>query len=173
MIARPLYRLPWFLAALLVSACSPDTADLNEFIEQTRTKHVGSVEPLPLFQPYTNFIYSANELRDPFEPAFLIEDDSKTEDTSRKKSQRPREPLEKFPLDTLRMVGILEQQNQLWGLVKDPQNIVHRVRVGDHAGQNDGEIIAISEEKIDIVEVVPDGMGGYVERNASLGVGDK
>jgi type IV pilus assembly protein PilP len=173
MICNRVYRLCCLASsALFISACSPDISDLNAFIEQTRTKHVGSVEPLPLFQPYNNFIYSASELRDPFEAAFLIEDEEKNEKPTRT-SQRPREPLEKFPLDTLRMVGTLEQQSQLWGLVKDPQSIVHRVRIGDHAGQNDGEIIAISEEKIEIVEVVPDGMGGYVERNAALGVDDK
>lgn len=158
--------------AVLLGSCSQDVSDLNEFIEQTKTKHVGSVEPIPQFEAYTNFIYSAGDLRDPFEPAFQMEGGSDLVDKPTR-SQRPREPLEHFPLDTLRMVGVLERGDQIWGLVKDPQNIVHRVKVGNHAGTNEGEIMAVSEDKIELLEVVADGMGNYVERNATLGVGEQ
>lgn len=162
--------LPCF--TLLISACSQDISDLNAFIEQTKTKHVGSVEPIPQFEAYTNFIYSANELRDPFEPAFQMEGGNEVADKPTH-NQRPREPLEHFPLDTLRMVGVLERGDQIWGLIKDPQNIVHRVKVGNHAGTNEGEIVSVSEEKIELLEVVADGMGNYVERNAVLSTGEQ
>lgn len=172
MILQPFIRLSIISFALLVGACSHDVSDLNEFIEQTKTKHVGSVEPIPQFEAYTNFIYSAGDLRDPFEPAFQMEGNGDVADKPTL-NQRPREPLEHFPLDTLRMVGVLERGDQIWGLIKDPQNIVHRVKVGNHAGTNEGEIISVSEEKIELLEVVADGMGNYVERNATLGVGEQ
>ena len=70
------------------------------------------------------------------------------------------------------MVGILEQNNQTWGLVKDPQNVVHRVQVGNYAGQNEGQIVSVTEDKIELIEIIPDGLGGYIERNATLGIGD-
>ena len=171
MIAPKIFRLLIPCSALVLNACGQDVSDLNEFIEQTKTKHVGSVEPIPQFEAYTNFIYSAGDLRDPFETAFHLEGNGDAVDKPTR-NQRTREPLEYFPLDTLRMVGVLEKGNQIWGLIKDPQNTVHRVKVGNHLGSNEGEITAVSEEKIELLEVVADGMGNYVERNATLGVGE-
>lgn len=172
MITRPFMRFSLIIVALILNACSQDVSDLNEFIEQTKVKHVGSVEPLPQFEAYTNFIYSAGDLRDPFETAFQMEgNNEKTEKPTH--NQRPREPLEHFPLDTLRMVGVLEKGDQIWGLIKDPQNMVHRVKVGNHIGTNEGEITSVTEEKIELLEIVADGMGNYVERNATLGVGEQ
>jgi len=161
------------LAIMLVSGCSQDTTDLEEFIAKTRAKHLGSVQPLPQFKPYQNFIYSASDLRDPFEAAFEADaEESAATNSLRPNTERIKEPLENFPLDTLRMVGILEQHKQVWGLIKDPQNLVHRVQVGNFAGQNEGQIILVTENQIDFLEIVPDGLGGYIERNASLGMSE-
>ncbi len=158
--------------ALLLSACSNDVSDLEQYIEITRTKHIGSVEPLPQFKPYQNFVYSAADLRDPFEATFELEEDKELPAGLRPNEQRVKEPLEYFPLDTLRMVGILEQNKQMWGLIKDPSNLVHRVQVGNYAGQSEGQIVSVSEEKIELIEIVPDGIGGYIERNATLGISE-
>lgn len=167
----PLKIIIFLFAIFLLSGCSRDNTDLQEFIAQTRAKHLGSVKPLPQFKPYNNFIYSASDLRDPFEAAFEIETDENTKSNSlRPNTERIKEALENFPLDTLRMVGILEQRNQIWGLIKDPQNLVHRVQVGNYAGQNEGQIVSVTENQIDFIEIVPDGLGGYIERNASLGI---
>ena len=162
-----------FCLTALTTACSQDNSDLYLFIEETKSKHLGSVQPLPTFKPYKNFTYSASELRDPFEAAFEAEAGEKGESALRPNIQRPREPLETFPLDTLRMVGILVQHNQTWGLVKDPNNVVHRVQVGNYAGQNEGQIVTVSEQQIDIIEIIPDGLGGYIERNAALAIGSE
>lgn len=169
----PLKYLIGLSAILLLTGCSRDITDLQEFIAQTRAKHLGSVQPLPQFKPYNNFIYSASDIRDPFEAAFEAEADESAESNSlRPNTERIREPLENFPLDTLRMVGILEQRSQVWGLIKDPQNLVHRVQVGNYAGQSEGQIVSVTENQIDFIEIVPDGLGGYIERNASLGISD-
>ncbi len=159
----------------IFAGCSKDTTDLVEYIEKTKSKHLGSVQPLPQFKPYKNFTYEASELRDPFEPAFEAEITESAGESGglRPVPQRPREPLESFPLDTLRMVGILEQNEQTWGLVKDPNNVVHRVQTGNYAGQNEGQIISVTEQSIDIIEIVADGLGGYIERNASLAIGSE
>lgn len=162
-----------FAAALLsLSACSQDISDLQTFIAQTKSSHVGSVKPLPQFKPYESFSYTAAELRDPFVATVDLEEESDTVTSSRNPDQtRPKQPLEAFPLDTLSMVGILEQGDQLWGLIKDPQNIVHRVQVGNYMGQNEGKILKIDESAIYLVEIVPDGIGGYIEREASIAIG--
>ena len=157
---------------LSVSACSQDTSDLQTFIAQTKSAHVGSVKPLPQFKPYESFSYSAAELRDPFVATVdLDQDDATKTSLLNPDSTRPRQPLEVFPLDTLSMVGILEQNEQLWGLIKDPQNIVHRVQVGNYMGQSEGRITQIDESAIFLVEIVPDGIGGYIERDASIAIG--
>ena len=163
------------LMILALSACSQSNQDLTDFIAKTKTKHLGSVQPLPTFEPYKNFTYSASELRDPFEAAFEPEVGETSADVNglRPAANRPKEPLETYPLDTLRMVGILTQNENTWGLVKDPNNVVHRVQTGNYAGQNEGQIIAVTEKQIDIIEIIPDGLGGYIERTASLAIGSK
>ena len=155
-----------------VSACSQDVSDLQTFIAQTKSAHVGSVKPIPQFKPYESFSYTAGELRDPF----VASADLKNEDTTKTSllnpdTTRPRQPLEVFPLDTLSMVGILEQNEQQWGLIKDPQNTVHRIQVGNYMGQNEGRITEINESAVFLVEIIPDGIGGYIEQDASIAIG--
>ena len=159
------------LSLLGLSGCSQDISDLQTFIAQTKSAHVGSVKPIPQFKPYESFSYSASELRDPFVATVDLEDDTTKTSLLNPDSTRPRQPLEVFPLDTLSMVGTLEQDSQQWGLIKDPQNIVHRVQVGHYMGQSEGRIIEISESAIYLVEIVPDGIGGYIERDASIAIG--
>jgi type IV pilus assembly protein PilP len=154
-----------------LAACSQDISDLQSFIAQTKSAHVGSVKPLPQFKPYESFSYTAADLRDPFVATVDLEDDATKTSLLNPDSTRPREPLEAFPLDTLSMVGILEQNDQQWGLIKDPKNIVHRVQVGQYMGQSEGRIIEINESAIYLVEIVPDGIGGYIERDASIAIG--
>lgn len=160
------------ISLLSISACSQDVTDLQSFIAQTKSAHVGSVKPIPQFKPYESFSYSAAELRDPFESTIDVEQDDGTKTSLlNPDSTRPRQPLEIFPLDTLSMVGILEQGEQLWGLIKDPQNMVHRVQTGHYMGQSEGRIIEINESAIFLIEIVPDGIGGYIERDASIAIG--
>jgi len=169
------FKISLLVLTLALSACSQSNEDLTAFIAKTKTKHVGSVQPLPTFEPYKNFTYASEELRDPFEAAFEPEigDDETDANGLRPSANRPKEPLETYPLDTLRMVGILVQGENTWGLVKDPNNVVHRVQTGNYAGQNEGQIISVTEKQIDIIEIIPDGLGGYIERTASLAIGSK
>lgn len=160
--------------ALLVTACSKDVSDLHNFIDTTKSSSVGSVPPIPQFKPYESFTYSASDLRDPFVAQADIEEESSlVKDSLHPKADRPKQHLETFPLDTLSMVGTLEQENNSWGLIKDPQNVVHRVTPGNYIGQNEGRITQITETKIYLVEILPDGVGGYVERDASIAIGNE
>jgi type IV pilus assembly protein PilP len=87
-------------------------------------------------------------------------------------SKRNREFLEQFSLDTLAMVGTLKLQGRSYGLVQTRDGLVHRVLPGQYMGQNDGKITSITDSKISLVEIVPDGMGGYMERPAAIGLTD-
>ena len=162
------------MMALLATGCSKDINDLHDFIETTKASSVGSVKPIPQFKPYENFTYSAEDLRDPFESNIdITEDQSPAKDSLHPESDRPKQYLEVFPLDTLSMVGTLAQDDNAWGLIKDPKNVVHRVKLGNYMGQNEGRIVKITEVKIYLVEIVPDGVGGYIERDASIAVGNE
>ena len=169
------HKLPVFLilcSIAALSACNKNTDDLNQFIEDTKAKHVGSVKPIPQFKPYESFVYSAMDLRDPFTPNEEI-DDARATDGPQPVSTRPKEELESYPLDTLSMVGTLEQNEEVWALIQDPKNTVHRVQPGQYMGQNEGKISSITETDINLVEIVTDGLGGYLERNASLTIGNE
>jgi type IV pilus assembly protein PilP len=167
-----LYAIP--LLALLLTACTKDVSDLHEFIATTKASNVGSVKPIPQFEPYESFSYSATDLRDPFVASAELDEDTETQaDSLHPERDRPKQPLEAFPLDTLAMVGTLEQGDNRWGLIKDPQNAVHRVKLGNYMGKNEGRIVEITETDILLIEIIPDGIGGYIERDASIAIGNE
>lgn len=171
-MCRNLLTLP--LVVLVLSSCSEEVSDLHNFIADTKASSTGSVKPIPQFKPYQNFTYAASDLRDPFIPHVEItENPGIVKNSLHPESDRPKQHLELFPLDTLSMVGTLEQADASWGLIKDAQNVVHRVKLGNYMGQNEGRIVKITETKIYLVEIIPDGIGGYVEREASIAVGNE
>ena len=161
------------LSGSVLTACTQSVDDLYAYIDQAKSAHVGSVQPIPQFKPYESFTYSAADLRDPFEAAMDIEEDEDKDDLLSPDKTRPRQPLEAFSLDSLRMVGVLEQGDNLWGLIEDPKQVVHRVKVGNYMGQNEGAITGITEGEIFLVEIIPDGVGGYIERDASIAIGNE
>lgn len=164
--------LPAILAPLLLAACGDDNLnDLRAYAQEIKARKHGSIEPLPEIKPHETFLYQASDLRDPFEPApFAMAAATVNVGANglRPDMDRRREPLEEFPLDTLRMVGTLDRKQEQWGLVQSKDGTVHRVKTGNYIGQNYGKIVAISEEEIGLVEIVPDGLGGWTERKASL-----
>ena len=159
--------------ALLLAACGSNQADLQAYIDQVKARPGGAIEPLPEIRPAPSYEYVPGDRRSPFmpdAPQQLLS--SNPNAVNGPDLDRPREELEKSPLDALTMVGRLTNAVGDWGLIQDPQGLVHRVTVGNHMGQNFGRITAISDTKIDLVEIVRDGLGGYMERPTSLGLSD-
>lgn len=166
------------LAALMLTACGGDRSDLEQQVAEMKDRPGGDIEPLPEFQPYESFSYKAAELRDPFIPAREFaeaqeeeEDDDSGSDIA-PDPDRPREPLEQYPLDSLDMVGTLSRAGQDWGLVQDPEGRVHHVLVGNYLGQNHGRITDIEDDAIELIEIVRDADDDWIEREASLGLGE-
>jgi len=160
------------VALLGLGACSSDISDLRNFVQDAKTKQKPKLQPLPEIKPYETFTYSAGHLKDPFEPT-IIQQAKTVKSSSKGKGPKPiegraRELLESFPLDALRMVGTLELGNTLWALLKTNDGTVHRIKTGNYIGQNHGKIIKITESKIQLSEIVPDGLGDWMERPASL-----
>jgi len=159
----------------LLSGCGEGVGDLRQFVQQIRAKPPGRIEPIPEFQPYQNFEYTSHDLRDPFRlvdfrrPELNEEEIDKLTAGLRPDIDRIKEPLEDFPLDTLRLKGSIDDKEGIkWGLVFAPDNTIHRVIEGNYVGQNHGRIIAVSDQTIELTEIVPDGLGNYIERSSAI-----
>jgi type IV pilus assembly protein PilP len=151
-----------------LAGCSDDIGDMRAKIDEIKAKPSRGIEPLPEVKPYETFQYAATDQRSPFEAGLP----ASATNGVRPDSNRPREFLEQFSLDTLRMVGTLKLQGRVFGLVQTRDGLVHRVLPGNHVGQNDGRITAIDQGKISLTEIVPDGMGGFIERPAALALSE-
>ena len=162
-------RFAMLCALALLAACSGRDAALNEFIEATKAEPGGRVEPLPEVKPFDSFAYGAAARRSPFVPGGS---GTGSNASVRPNITRPREFLEQFSLDTMKMVGTLQVSGHKFGLLKVPDGRVHRVEVGNYVGQADGRVTSIAENKISVTEVVPDGLGGYIERPAAIGLSE-
>lgn len=154
----------------LAGACSSRDDDLSGFIAATKKEPGGRVEPLPEVRPYESFIYDAKSLRSPFTPGSPAGVAGVS--SVRPDSRRNREFLEQFSLDTLKMVGTLKLGGRIYGLVETKDGLVHRVAEGNYLGQREGHITEILPSKINLIEIVPDGLGGYMERPAALALNE-
>lgn len=161
------------VAATTLSACSGSNDDLRAYIDEVKARPGGRIEPLPQVQPAPTFAYQAGTRRSPFAPDApqrRVSNDPNAVDGPDR--NRPREFLEQFPLDTLRMVGTLADRRASFGLVQTTDGLVHRVTVGNHLGQNYGRVVGISDSAIELVEIIPDGLGGFLERPAAIALAD-
>lgn len=164
------------VALSLLGGCGGESgfSDLDRFMEEARNAPRGVVEPLPEVQAYEAFIYRSGDLRAPFQPPIEVQltmvDDVPKSDVEPDRD-RPQELLEQFELDALQMVGTLRksvEDGALFALVKDDAGGIHRVREGNHMGGNYGRVVGINEGRIELIEIVPNGSGGWLERPRSL-----
>lgn len=158
------------LAASAAAGCSGGQSDLQKWIAETKKRPGGRIQSLPEVKPYESFGYSASNLRSPFQP--VGPSLGSGQGAVRPSTRRNREFLEGFSLDTLRMVGTFRVSGHFYGLVQSKDGLVHKVQPGNYLGQNDGKVTEITASKISLVEIIPDGLGGYIERPASLALTD-
>ena len=171
------------LAILGVAGCvSGDMSDLEKQVSKIMSKPGGRLEPLPEIKPYEAYVYESgkSEARNPFKRFYVVEqslaieesegpvDDGLTEEMRNEIQNRNREELEGFELDSIKMVGTLQNEDNNWGIVIDPGGIVHRVKTGNYIGLNIGKITSIEEEQIEVREIIKDNSGRYGERKALL-----
>lgn len=161
------------VTSLGLAACGSDMDDLDQYINEVKARPGGRIEPLPEITPYEVFTYiaDAESVRSPFVPD-TPQASSGAAGGTRPDRQRSREFLEGFPLDTLRMVGTLDMSGTGYGLVQTSDGLIHRVISGNYMGQNDGRITGVSESEINLVEIISDGIGGYIERDAAISLSD-
>jgi type IV pilus assembly protein PilP len=165
------------LLSVTLAACSSGkTDDLRSYVESVKAQQHPNIEPLPEFTPYETHLYEASAQRDPFTPPVYSAPKNPVAGAGNggisPDFNRPREPLEAEPLDSLRMVGTLERKGNAWALVRMSDSTIHRVKPGNYIGQNYGKITSISESEASVTEIVPDGIGGWTERQASLALSE-
>lgn len=166
------------VGVVLTSGCSGDGqhADLQDFMAKVKERPSGVVDPLPTFRSYKTFGYGAMAMRSPFEPPMIlattasVSGDNKVEapDENRKK-----EYLENYNFAAISMVGALSKDGHIWSLVNDGSGGIHRVTAGNYMGKNHGRITLVTNSKVDVIEVVPDGKGEWVERPRTLALKEK
>lgn len=165
------------VAALVLAGCGRDinstpgdAPDLEKWVAEVRARPAPALEPLPVMQQFETFIYAPEGLRDPFSNVFASNGEGSG---PRPDSNRRKQTLEQFPLDSLDMVGTLGAGSGLVALVMAPDKVTYRVQPGNYMGQNDGRVTAVFEDRIELVELVPDGAGGWLERPATIALEDQ
>ncbi len=162
------------VAMIGLTACGGDMDDLDQYINEVKSRPGGRIEPLPEIEPYEVFTYVADAqgVRSPFIPDTPQVAASGGTGGIGPDPDRSPEFLEGFPLVTLAMVGSLYFGESMFGLVQTNDGLIHLVVPGNYLGQNDGRISNISESEIELVEIISDGIGGYIERDAAISLSD-
>jgi len=163
------------ICAGLLGGCGGNFADLDAYMAEMRAQPKGTIDPIPTFKPYQSFTYAAQSLRAPFDIPVTVKEITRLMQGSAIKPDlaRPREFLERFNLESLAMVGTLAQKGTLWVLMNDGEGGVHRVRVGNYMGKNHGKIVEATETSVSLVEIVPNGVGGWIERPRTIKLTEK
>lgn len=162
------------LSVTLLSGCiGRDMQDLQNWTENLYKGQVPDVERLPVIPPYESFVYTASEKVDPFSESNMRRRQSNKSNITggpQPIENRRREPLEQYPLDSLAMVGTLQKQESSWVILRAPDETIHRARMGNYIGQSHGLITTISEEKVNVRELVQDSNGNWLERKAMIAI---
>ena len=176
-------RFHWglLLVTMFLSGCiggASDLDDLQQYVTSIKSQKGGQIDPLPEIKPYKTYLYSVGTGRSPFELSEGNGVNAKAGAGAANTGVHPdmyrkKEPLEQYALDTLKMVGVLEKEKSLWGLVQIKDGTIHKVQVGNYVGQNFGKITEIREDKVSLIEMVQNSEGGWVEREAAVAISEE
>ncbi len=164
-------RLVVLALPFAVAACGGDEhKDLKEWMQESTKDLRGHVQPLPEIKPFPVVSYDAGDQPDPFSQSKILPEKRVGGGGVKPDFDRPKEPLEAYPLESLKMVGVVRKGKVTYGLV-NANGVIYQVKPGNHMGQNFGLITAVKESEIDIKELVQDPTGqtsDWVEQTATL-----
>lgn len=164
---RWLRTLPVFMLGLSLVACGSNQGDdLDKFMRNAANDMRPKIKPLPEVKPYLALQYNADgTLNDPFRARKALNRPS----THQPNLSRPKEPLEGYPLESIKYVGMLSKNMLTFALLKTPDNGVQQVKVGNYVGQNFGLVTKITDSEVVLKEIVQDDLSGdWVERVSNL-----
>lgn len=169
------YLIVGFLILPTLSGCNEDRlAQLDAQLDAMRHRPVGHLEALPEQPAYRPLHYHADQRRSPFESDqvnSLVSTTTSVGDGIRPDPERPREPLEAYAVSALRLVGTLTVDGHTRALIQTPQGEVVRLRTRQYIGDNNGRVMRIDRDRVDIIELMPDGSGGFMEAARTLSLG--
>jgi type IV pilus assembly protein PilP len=155
----------------LVACGDANLGELQEEVAEIKARRPPPLEPVPQIEQIDNFIYEPDGRRNPF----VMDEQSVDAITPDPVGSglapdplRRKEVLEQYSLDSLRMVGTLNQNDVIWGLILSPDGILHRVTLGNYIGRNHGRVTSINQQGIELTELVNEGVNEWIERQASI-----
>jgi type IV pilus assembly protein PilP len=164
------------ISFVLILGCSESNySELESYVRDTSEKPRGRIKPLPEFLPYSAFSYSASALRSPFKSPIAFEENigHSLDSVEAPDLNRSKQTLEQYPLNELNLVGTLTNNIQgLKALIKTLSGSVHLLEQGQYIGKNNGRVINVAETKVDIIEIVPNGSGGWISRPQTMGINE-
>jgi type IV pilus assembly protein PilP len=155
------------LSGLLVGCTGGGQEDLQAWMNEQAKGMRGGVQKLPEIKPFPVVAYAGEQVDDPFRKGRMEPERRAGGSSLQPDMDRRREPLESFPLESLRMVGVLMQGPNTHALVRADKTL-HQVKVGNYMGQNFGVVTGITESEVKLRELVEDAYGDWVERNSTL-----
>ncbi|MCM8740102.1 pilus assembly protein PilP [Pseudomonas koreensis] len=163
------FALSMVLLGLSGCGSSDEFSDLDAYMNEVRLRPAGKIEPTPTFRSYPTFTYSAANLRSPFSRQVRVDLAGQQRGARNVKPDpnRVKQYLEGFNIEQFEMVGTISNASGFFALLRGAGG-VHRLKVGDYLGRNDGRIVAISASQVDVVEIVPDGEGAWLERPRTI-----
>jgi type IV pilus assembly protein PilP len=158
------------LTILLLTGCGGEEfQDLRDFVKSAGADMRGKIEPPPDVKPYEPFTYeNETNLPDPFKPRKQDARNGSRSGQNQPNLNRPKEELEDFPLESLKMVGFLSQRGVGHAVIRSAEGKVYRVKNGNYIGLNFGQVTSVTETEIKIKEMVQDSVGDWSERESSL-----
>jgi len=163
--------LSLFLVVGLTACGGEENIDLETYVSEVKARQKSRIPPLPKPQTFEVFTYNDAVLRDPFVPTVELVA-AESDNGLKPDMDRERDVLEQYAVASLKMMGILEKNGRRWALVRASDGTLHRTSTGRHLGKNNGEIVSITENQLELKEIVPDGLGGWIERMTTLAVGE-
>ncbi len=154
------------LAVIALAGCGASEEDgLRQWMTQTRAAKAPPPEPLPDAKPYTPREYGGRTSPEPFAQTKIGELNKSMSESP--EAGRRREPLEDFPLENFKMLGMLKKDGETYGVVR-VDNKIHHVKVGQYLGQSYGRVVRISDQEIVLRELVREGVSDWKEKMTSL-----
>ncbi|AQS40481.1 Tfp pilus assembly protein PilP [Shewanella psychrophila] len=163
--------LPLGLFILLLTGCVGDRSDLELFVTTTKAQHVAHIPKLKETPKFEHFVYQADLIRSPFVPPsreLTAEIIDTTKDCLQPDLERRKGRLETYPLDNLMMRGTLSETDIIWALVETNDGSVYRLGIGEYLGLYNGRIAKVTQQMVEIIELIPDGSGCWTERLSNM-----
>ena len=158
------------IASLLLVGCGGEEfQDLRDFVKTAGADMRGKIPPAPEVKPYEPFVYeNSTNIADPFKPRKPDLRSGNKAGLNQPDLDRPKEALEDFPLEALKMVGYMQQKGVGYAVLKAPDGKIYRVKSGNYLGLNFGKVLEVAGNEVKIKEMVQDSAGDWTERMSTL-----